>query len=194
MLLYLVCIKFHIDERHPLVHIAVMLQDPIKCFWDILHDQVEEKLIFACGWKETVLQRNHIRMIHGTHYLQFSIFIPSVLQHLFYCNSLSSFQTFCLKMKRPRIEIVVIIGSKINSYYNHSKKQKEDEDDKQLLYLKNNPEWPSPNDTLCHVTDGLKDSWWKEIFFISIISKSKYQKQYLKILTGDLDVPQIAND
>lgn len=64
---YLICIKLHINERHPLVCIAVMLQNPVHGLRDIFHYQIQKKLIFTCSRKETMFQGNHIWVIHQTH-------------------------------------------------------------------------------------------------------------------------------
>lgn len=63
----LVCIKFDIDERHPLMCITVMLKYSVHSLRDIFHDQIQEKLIFSCCRKEAVLQRYHIWVIHQAH-------------------------------------------------------------------------------------------------------------------------------
>lgn len=76
---YLVHIKFHIDDRHSLISITVVLYDPIHGFWNIFHHQIQKKFICTCSWKETMLQRDNIWMIHHTHQLQFTILISSVL-------------------------------------------------------------------------------------------------------------------
>lgn len=92
----LIHIKLHKDKRHPLIGIAVMLQHTVKGFRHILHDQVEEKLISAGGREEAMLQRDDVRMIHGAHQLQLTVFISPILQHLLYCHGFSRFQTFRL--------------------------------------------------------------------------------------------------
>jgi len=92
----LIHVKLHKDKWHSLIGIAVMLQNAINGLRDILHNQVEEKLISAGGGEETVLQRDDIRMIHRTHQLQLTVFVAPILQHLLYSHRLSCFQTLGL--------------------------------------------------------------------------------------------------
>jgi len=94
---YLIHVKFNIDKRHSLVCTTIMFQNSIQALRDILHNQVQEKLVFTCSRKEAMLQTNHIRMIHHTHQLKFSVLVSSILQNLLYRHGFSSLQTFCLE-------------------------------------------------------------------------------------------------
>lgn len=79
IIIYLICIKFDIYERHPLVSIAIMLQDLVHSLRNIFHYQIQKKFISACCGKEAVLQGDHIWVIHQAQQLQLTIFIPPVL-------------------------------------------------------------------------------------------------------------------
>lgn len=52
-----------------------------------------------------MLQRDHIGMIHGSHQLQLTIFVPLVLQDFLNGNSLTSLQAFGLETRDQDIII-----------------------------------------------------------------------------------------
>jgi len=64
---YLVHVKFHIDDGHSLISIAIVFQDSIHGLWNIFHHQIKKKFICTCSGKETMLQSDHIWVIHHTH-------------------------------------------------------------------------------------------------------------------------------
>lgn len=45
----LIDVKLHIDQWHPLVSIAVVLEHTVECLRDVLHNKIQEQLIPACG-------------------------------------------------------------------------------------------------------------------------------------------------
>ena len=94
---YLVHVEFNIDKRHSLVSSAVMFQNTVQALGYILHNQVEEQLVFTSGGEEAMLQTNHIRMVHNTHQLKLSVLVPPVLQNLLYRHGFSGLETLRLE-------------------------------------------------------------------------------------------------
>lgn len=146
---YLICIQFHVDEWHPLVHTAVMLQHAIHILRDVLHHQIQKKLIFTCCRKKAMLQRNNIWVIHQTHQLQLSIFIASILQDLLNGNRFSSFQAFCLIQVQYITNQLHILdkGRKLGIFKVVI----------QFTYLKYYSKRSTTYNSFCHITDCLQE-------------------------------------
>ena len=52
------------SEDVPLVSIVIMLQDPVHCLRNIFHYQIQKEFVSTCCRKETVLQADHVWVIH----------------------------------------------------------------------------------------------------------------------------------
>ena len=42
----LICIKFDEQVRHRLLHLVIVLQNPVYCLWHVVHHHIQINLIF----------------------------------------------------------------------------------------------------------------------------------------------------
>ena len=97
--IYLIRIKFHIYQWHPLIHFVVVSDHPIDSLRNILKYQVKIKLIFFSCWEETMLQRHNIRVVQKAHSLQLPVLVSLVLKNLLYSHSFTRLQALGLHNK-----------------------------------------------------------------------------------------------
>lgn len=93
----LVCIKFNIHQRHPLVHAIVVLGNSVHCLRNVFQNQIQVKLILVGCRKETMLERNNVGVVQQAHDLKLSVLVPLILKHLLDSHSLTSFDAFGLR-------------------------------------------------------------------------------------------------
>jgi len=63
ILIYLISVKFDVNERHSLVKFVVVFDDAVHSFRNVFQNQVEIKLIFFGCREETMFQRHNIWMV-----------------------------------------------------------------------------------------------------------------------------------
>mmetsp|Transcript_18038 Transcript_18038/g.54285 ORF Transcript_18038/g.54285 Transcript_18038/m.54285 type:complete len:207 (+) Transcript_18038:4028-4648(+) len=93
---HLVRVQLHVQPRHALPRLAVVLADAVHRLRHKLQHQVQIHLILL-GGVEAVLEVHHIGMRHELHNLQLPIFEPLVLQHLLNRHRVAGFQTGSLE-------------------------------------------------------------------------------------------------
>lgn len=98
----LVGVELHVQQRHALVHLVVVLGDAVHCLGHELQHQVQVQLLLLRGREEAVLERHDGWVVQQTHDLKLAVLVPLVLQHLLDGNRLIRLQAGGLENNSER--------------------------------------------------------------------------------------------
>ena len=87
----LICIKFDEQVRHRLLHLVIVLQNPVYCLWHVVHYHIQIDLL---GLVSICVERlphfDAVRVVKHFQNLQFSVLVSLVLEHLLDGHGLTS--------------------------------------------------------------------------------------------------------